>query len=303
MEIATASTSGVKVNMVKEKKMPTSHFYYSQRLRLHYLDWGNPEAPPLLLVHGNRDHCHNWDWVAQELCDDYHIIAPDFRGHGDSQWVTGSAYGHTEYIYDLAQLIHQQSLAPLHVIAHSLGGGVALRYAGVYPENIKKLIVIEGTGGPPSMYHPEEPHLRIREWIESNRKLSGRLPKRYQTLDDAFSRMHDANKHLRADQARHLTVHGSVQNEDGSYSWKFDNYTHVMSCFDITYEQTKALWARIECPVLLVAGKESWFSERKREDPTQFFKDAQQVTVDDAGHWVQHDQLDKFLDLTRIFFE
>ena len=81
---------------VKGKASPTSHTYYSQRMKLHYLDWGNPDAPPLLLVHGNRDHCHNWDWVAQELCDDYHIIAPDFRGHGDSQWVYGSAYRRSE---------------------------------------------------------------------------------------------------------------------------------------------------------------------------------------------------------------
>ena len=68
---------------------PTSRFYYSQGLRLHYVDWGNPEAPPLLLVHGGRDHCRNWDWVARELSRDYHVIAPDLRGHGDSQWMVG----------------------------------------------------------------------------------------------------------------------------------------------------------------------------------------------------------------------
>ena len=89
---------------------PTSHSYFSQGLRLHYLDWGNPEAPPLLLVHGNRDHCHNWDWVAQELRDEYHILAPDFRGHGDSEHIKGGNYSHTGYLYDLAQLIHQQNL-------------------------------------------------------------------------------------------------------------------------------------------------------------------------------------------------
>ncbi|HMI91336.1 MAG TPA: hypothetical protein VK509_08230, partial [Polyangiales bacterium] len=60
---------------------PASHSYFSQRLRLHYVDWGNEGAPPLLLVHGNRDHCRNWDWVAEALRDDYHIIAPDLRGH------------------------------------------------------------------------------------------------------------------------------------------------------------------------------------------------------------------------------
>lgn len=91
---------------------PTSHSYYSQGLRLHYLDWGNPDAPPLLLVHGNRDHCHNWDWVAQRLRDRFHIIAPDFRGHGDSSHVVGGGYSHSGYLYDLAQLIHQQGLAP-----------------------------------------------------------------------------------------------------------------------------------------------------------------------------------------------
>lgn len=288
--------------MAKQKASPTSHSFYSQRLRIHYLDWGNPEAPPLLLVHGNRDHCHNWDWVAEELRDDYHIIAPDFRGHGDSEWVMGSSYTHSEYVYDLAQLIHQQNLAPLHIIAHSLGGGVALRYAGVYPEHIKKMIVIEGTGAPPHVYDPPPVHERMRDWIESTRKMSARTPRKYDSIDDAFNRMHEENSHLREDQARHLTIHGSNQNEDGTYSWKFDNYTHVMSPFDMTLEQTRSLWGRIEAPVLLVTGSESWFGKNRRADPLEFFQNARHVEVKNAGHWVQHDQLDEFLTLTREFF-
>jgi pimeloyl-ACP methyl ester carboxylesterase len=284
------------------KASPTSHTYYSQRLRLHYLDWGNPEAPPLLLVHGNRDHCHNWDWVAQELRDDFHIIAPDFRGHGDSAWVFGSAYSHSEYVYDLAQLIHQQNFGPLHVIAHSLGGGVALRYAGIYPENIEKLVVIEGTGGPGWMMQEKPVHERMKEWIESTRKVSGRLPKRYPTLENAYERMHDANSHLRDDQARYLTIHGSSQNEDGTYSWKFDNYTHVMSPYDMNIEQTRELWSRISSPILLVSGKESWHGQGKGEDPAVHFQNARHEMIEKAGHWVHHDQLDQFLTLTRDFF-
>ncbi len=66
---------------------PTSQSFISQRLRLNYVDWGNPGAPPLILVHGGRDHCRNWDWVAADLRRDYHIIAPDLRGHGDSSLV------------------------------------------------------------------------------------------------------------------------------------------------------------------------------------------------------------------------
>ena len=71
---------------------PTSRIYFSQRLRLHYVDWGNPTAPPLLLVHGGRDHCRNWDWVAAALRRDWHVLAPDLRGHGDSQWSPDGNY-------------------------------------------------------------------------------------------------------------------------------------------------------------------------------------------------------------------
>ena len=128
---------------------PTSNIYFSQRLRLHYVDWGNRDAPPLLMVHGGRDHCRNWDWVAQELRHDYHIIAPDLRGHGDSEWLRGSVYRMQDYIYDLAQLIHQQKLAPVTIISHSLGGQISLAYTGLYPENVKKLVAIEGLGMSP----------------------------------------------------------------------------------------------------------------------------------------------------------
>ena len=100
-----------------ERANPTSHSYFSQRLRLHYLDWGNAGAEHVLLLHGMRDHCHSWDWVAQQLCDRFHVIAPDLRGHGDSQWAIGSGYAHTDYVYDIAQLVRQTDLAPVAIIA------------------------------------------------------------------------------------------------------------------------------------------------------------------------------------------
>ena len=96
---------------------PTSHIYFSQRLRLHYVDWGNDDAPPMLMVHGGRDHCRNWDWLAQELKSDYHIIAPDLRGHGDSQWLVGGAYSTIDYVYDIAQLVRQTALTMLSWLA------------------------------------------------------------------------------------------------------------------------------------------------------------------------------------------
>ena len=199
---------------------PTSRIFFSQRLRLHYVDWGNGKAKPLVLVHGGRDHCRNWDWVAQELRGDWHIIAPDLRGHGDSQWCQDGTYMMAGYVYDLAQLIHQLKLAPVTIIAHSLGGNIALRYAGLYPENVARLVAIEGMGRSPRRAATPFAE-RMRCWIEEQRSLSGRMPRRYATIEDAFRRMQEENRHLTPEQARHLTQHGVNQNEDGTYSWKF----------------------------------------------------------------------------------
>src|SRR5215475_1558263 len=71
---------------------PTTHSFISQRLRLRYVDWGNPDAPPLILLHGGRDHSRSWDWTAQELRAKWHVIAPDLRGHGDSDWSADGDY-------------------------------------------------------------------------------------------------------------------------------------------------------------------------------------------------------------------
>src|SRR6516225_384160 len=239
---------------------PTSRIFFSQRLRLHYVDWGNAEAPPLLMVHGGRDHCRNWDWLAAKLGREWHIIAPDLRGHGDSQWSQDGSYMMAGYIYDLAQLIHQLKIAPVTILAHSLGGNIALRYAGLYPENVAKLVAIEGLGPSPAVLarrlakgFPE----RMRGWISEQRSLSGRVARRYATIEDALRRMQEENTHLTPEQARHLTQHGVNQNEDGTYSWKFDNYVRSWPPYDMTSAEVEALWERIACATLLVYGRES----------------------------------------------
>ena len=221
-----------------------SRIYFSQRLRLHYVDWGNAEASPLVLVHGGRDHCRNWDWVAADLRKDWHVIAPDLRGHGDSEWSKDGTYMMAGYVYDLAQLIHQQKLAPVTLVAHSLGGNIALRYAGLYPENVSRLIAIEGLGPSPKMMaqrlakgFPD----RLRDWIDEQRGLSGRLPRRYASIEDAWKRMQEENKHLSPEQARHLTQHGVNQNEDGTFSWKFDNYVRSWPPYDMTTADVEGL--------------------------------------------------------------
>jgi len=285
---------------------PTSHTYFSQRLRLHYVDWGNAGKPPLLLIHGGRDHCRNWDWAAEALRDSWHIIAPDLRGHGDSQWSTDGSYSMAGYIYDLAQLIHQQRLAPVTIVAHSLGGNIALRYAGIYPETVARLAAIEGLGPPPRVLadlRGKTIAQRMDEWIREQRGLAGRLPRRYASIEDAVRRMQEENPHLSAEQARHLTAQGVNQNEDGTYSWKFDNYVRTSPPYDMSYEDIELLWTQITCPTLLIYGKESWASNPADDGRLKHFKSAEVVSFDNAGHWVHHDRLQAFVDTVGEFIE
>ena len=290
--------------MMLDSSGPTSRIFFSQRLRLHYVDWGNPSGPPLLLVHGGRDHCRNWDWVANALRHDWHVLAPDLRGHGDSQWSPDGNYTIAGYVYDLAQLIHQQELSPVTIVAHSLGGMIALRYTGIYPDCVRRLVVVEGLGASPRRLAERSKRgiaERMQDWIAEQRAFSGRLPRRYASIEDAFKRMLEANGHLSPEQARHLTQYGVNQNEDGTYSWKFDNYVRAWPPYDMTVADVASLWQRISCPTLLVYGKESWASNPSDDGRAELFRHARVESFDGAGHWVHHDRLDAFVEMAREF--
>lgn len=281
---------------------PVSRVFFSQRLRLHYVDWGNPDAPPLILLHGGRDHCRNWDWVAADLARDWHVIAPDLRGHGDSAWSVSGHYPMANYLYDLAQLIHQQGLAPVTIVAHSLGGNISLRYAGIYPENVRRLVAIEGLGPGPRSARMDGPVAeRMRTWVEAQRVQAGKLPRRYPSIEAACARMRQANPHLSAGQALHLTRHGVNQNEDGTYTWKFDPYVRIWPPYDMTRAEIAELWGAITCRTLLVWGKESWATNPAEDGRLAYFQRARVLGVEKAGHWVQHDQLALFIREVRAF--
>ena len=159
---------------------PTSHSFISQRLRLHYVDWGNPDAPLLILQHGGRDHCRSWDWVAADLAKDWHVIAPDLRGHGDSAWSPEGNYAMNAFVYDFAQLVHTLGHEKVTIVAHSLGGDITARFTGFYPDKVLKLVNIEGLGPPAAMLAEKagiDFSIRMRTWIDDKRKAAGRLPR------------------------------------------------------------------------------------------------------------------------------
>ncbi|HUF93051.1 MAG TPA: alpha/beta hydrolase, partial [Candidatus Limnocylindria bacterium] len=114
-------------------------------------------------------------------------------------------------------------------------------------------------------------------------------------------RMQGENPHLSAEQARHLTVHGANQNEDGTYSWKFDNYVRAWPPYDMPTRDVHAMWERIACPTLILYGKESWAGNPVDDGRAAHFRHARVVGIDRAGHWLHHDRLDEFLTILRAF--
>ena len=191
------------------------------------------------------------------------------------------------------------------VIGHSLGGSISALYTALHPEKVNKLVAIEGMGPPPKMIEERinQPiSKRLHNWMNDLRKSSGRLPRRYQTLEEAFQRMQTENPHLSEDQARHLTIHGSNQNEDGTFSWKFDNYVRNFAPIGVPFDEMATLFGDITCPTLLVRGLESWASDPIADGRTKSFNCKLEVEAfADAGHWVHHDQLDGFVKRVKTF--
>jgi pimeloyl-ACP methyl ester carboxylesterase len=277
---------------------PTSQSFVSQRLRLHYLDWGNPEAPLLVIQHGGRDHCRSFDRVAEELRHDWHVITPDLRGHGDSDWSPDGDYSLTAFVYDFAQLIHTLGADRVTLIGHSLGGNVLARFAGLYPDRVERMVNIEGLGftakavaARASKGYAE----RMREWIGRRRAISERPRRSYPDFETALARMKEANRHLPEALARHLTLHGTRHNEDGSLSWKYDHFINAWYPVDATYADIREVWAAIECPCLLLWGRDSFYSSPDEDGRLECFRNARLEIYDKAGHWLHHDRFDRFM--------
>lgn len=280
---------------------PISKLFASSRLQLHYLDWGNDGAPTLILLHGGRDHAHSWDFVAGELRGDYHVVAPDLRGHGDSAWSPDGAYMNPYLVADLATLIEELGPSKVSIAAHSMGAAVSLRYAGLFPERVHRLAAIEGIGLGGWTNEPPAPVTeRLRTFVEERLKAPYRPSRAYATLEEAKLRMQAANKHLSPAMVDHLTRHGTRHDADG-YRWKFDGMTRPLYPNDLPDEDLRALWRRIECPVWLVHGADSWATHPDDHGRSAEFRDVRVTSYAGAGHWVHHDRFDDFVAELRGF--
>ncbi len=284
---------------------PISHFFHSGRLKLQFWDYGSDDKPVLVLVHGGLDHARSWDWTARELSETYHVYAYDLRGHGNSAHAPGAMYSLAEHIQDLAALV--DIVAPhgegpnVRLVGHSLGGMIVLHYSGLFPERVGHAVSIEGIGF--AMGHrllgpaPE----RMRRWIDASRNVDARTPRAYPSLDAAVARMKEANPRLSDDVARHLTLHGTNWNADGSMTWKFDNQLRAVSPYGHSMEDTVQIFERIACPVLFFWGLKSFAPVPTGDPRYDAVREKRLVIAPEAGHWVHHDELEMFLGETKIF--
>ena len=272
----------------------------SNKLRLSYLERGNPLGPTMIFLHGLNDHCRTFDELIEPFIDEYRIVTPDLRGHGDSDWTKGMGYDLLDYLYDLHRLVVDLDLAPVTLVGHSLGGAVVALYAGLYPSLVNNLVLMEAMG----LWVPEggEPAIteRLKMRVDLLGQQEGKTSKSLPSLEAAFERMQEANPSLRKDVVLHLTQHGVRENKDGSYSWKYDYLTRSPD-FSLRHEDTIEIWKRIICPVLVVNADNGLPHRVGHNETLEYFQDNRLEILEKATHWIFHDQKLAMQDLINNF--
>ncbi len=284
---------------------PLSRFYQAYGLRLHYVVWGDEASPPMLLIHGGRDHARVWDALARSFADRYAVYAPDLRGHGDSDWSSASEYAIPDFVADLAALLQiiwegRPDDHRLVMIGHSRGGGVALRLAGTYPERLSHVVAIDGVGRHTRWDEPAPQ--RLRAWIARRLEADTWKERVYPSLESAAARVQEANPRFGPDLAYDLARYGTRAVVGGGVVWKFDPRVRFHPAYDFPDDDLRQFFASIDAPVLLVRGSESDRGERQQGgDWRPAFRDVRSIVVPGAGHWLQHERPAELLAILQEF--
>ena len=269
------------------------HTIEARGFKIHYVEWGKPNGEPLILIHGFLDHARSWDPLVTALEKitkrPMWIIAPDCRGHGDSGWVgTGGYYHFPDYVLDLDSLIRSLKVSSVVLLGHSMGGTISFIYSGTFPTQVKKLILVEGLG--PAGFTFADAPARMEKWIAEVKALEQKKPVEYSSVEQMAQRLQRRDPRLKSKVALHVARHGSKQTSNGKRTWKFDPLHRTRSPQPFYVGQALEFLRRIECPVLLVRGKES--HQVLRKDVKERFEaiaHLSMVEVANAGHMVHRD--------------
>jgi pimeloyl-ACP methyl ester carboxylesterase len=282
---------------------PSSLSVFVEGRRLNVACWGDERAPAVMLIHGMRDHCRNWDALAAALSPDFRVIAPDLRGHGDSDWATADGYALSAYVADLAGIADALGLHRYAIVGHSLGGALGLRVAATFPDRVTAFIGIECIELPIHRDEGREPTpypVRLRNWIERRQAVAKRDGRFYPSLEDARARMHSEQPSLPEATIAHLARHGVAYEHGRGWRWKFDPLVRHRPPEDQRGADLDEILDAIACPALLVYGDKSFVPfpgaarlARVKNHSISHFAG--------GSHWLHHEFAERFASEVHTF--
>ncbi len=298
--------------MYQVKRISQSELVPIRNLQYHVLVWGtpSPDKIPLVLVHGWMDVAASYQFVVDALDQSHYVIAPDWRGFGQSSAGTADNFWFPDYLADLDFLLdHYAPSGQVNLVGHSMGGNVAMLYAGVRPARIRRLVNLEGFGMPATT--PDRAAGRYAKWMDELKKLQrGEMAlKAYDSAAGVARRLMKTNPRLGADKANWLALHWAQPNAQGQWRILGDAAHKVIHAELYRVDQTLEIYRRISAPVLAVEAsddsmKQWWKGEFTLAQHHERLKVVPQVEItriDDAGHMLHHDQPQVLADLIERF--
>jgi pimeloyl-ACP methyl ester carboxylesterase len=288
-------------------KPSRSEFITVRGLRTHVRHWGSDGAPIIFMLHGWMDVGASFQFVADSLAGDWHVIAPDWRGFGFTERAHADTYWFPDYIADLdAMLDHYSPGAPVNLLGHSMGGNVAGIYAGVRPARIRRMVNLEGFGMPAT--RPEQAPRHYARWLDELREAPAL--RTYPNLAAVAARLQKTNPRLSDERAAFLAPHWSAPNDAGEWEILGDPAHKKPSPVLYRVEEVMACWSAISAPVLWVEAADTnmwqWMGPRPeaRIEIDRRLAHIQRVRTEmmaDAGHMLHHDQPERLARLVETF--
>jgi pimeloyl-ACP methyl ester carboxylesterase len=287
--------------MYQPRRASRSEFVPIRDLRYHVRLWGepSPQQPPLVLVHGWMDVAASWQFVVDAFAQDRWVIAPDWRGYG----LTGNAgtdnYWFPDYLADLDFLLdHYAGATPVDLAGHSMGGNIAMLYAGVRPQRIRRLVNLEGFGM--AQTRPSQAPGRYAKWIDELKAFRrGELA--LNTYDDAAGvarRLMKTNRRLPLDRAEWLALHWARQQDDGRWHMLGDAAHKITNANLYRVDEVLEIYRCITAPVLSIEASDDslahWWKGKytlaEYHQRLSAVSDVRSSRVEDAGHMLHHDR-------------